>query len=102
MLMADHEGRLKLVSTICERPHVEEQYRLLVNEGPCRDCYVGDHPVSVADLRTALRRWPRLARPPWKPGSSPLTPCRYAAPGLRWGPWGSLELVPPTWATPIF
>lgn len=90
LLVDDGHDRLNLMSTICERPHSEGLFRLLVEEGPCRDCYVGDHAVSIADLRTALRRWPRFAPAAMEAGfiSAHAVPVRGAETAL-----GALGLV---------
>jgi GAF domain-containing protein len=61
LLLADSSRSLKVAVTSSERAHLLELYQLQSAEGPCLDCYRGGEPISVTDLDTAAKRWPRFA-----------------------------------------
>ncbi len=60
LLLADPLGRLRVLAATTEATRDLELFQLQADEGPCVDCYSSDHPVSVADLHTEVRRWPRF------------------------------------------
>jgi GAF domain-containing protein len=60
LLLADVRGHLHLMAATSEKTHDLELFQLQADQGPCLDCYATGEPVSVADLTTALERWPRF------------------------------------------
>lgn len=60
LLLADPRGQLHLMAATSDRTEELELIQLQADEGPCLDCYISGQPVSIADLRTASRRWPRF------------------------------------------
>lgn len=61
LLLADNTGSLKVAVTSSEKAHLLELYQLQSSEGPCLDCYRAGEQVSVSDLGSATKRWPRFA-----------------------------------------
>ena len=61
LMLADHQGRLRLVAASDERAEMLELFQVQAEEGPCQDCYRLAEPVIVTDLRQAASRWPRFA-----------------------------------------
>jgi GAF domain-containing protein len=61
LLLADEDGRLKVVVTSSEHARLLELYQLQSAEGPCLECYRRGRPVSVGDLESAAERWPKFA-----------------------------------------
>lgn len=59
-LLADPLGQLRLLAATSNQTHELELLQLQAEEGPCLECYATGQPVSVADLRTAITRWPRF------------------------------------------
>lgn len=60
LLLADPRGQLHLMAATSERTEEIELFQLQADEGPCLDCYASGDPVSIADLATAVGRWPRF------------------------------------------
>ena len=60
LLLADPLRQLRLLAATSEQARELELFQLQADEGPCVDCYSTDQPVSVADLRVAVRRWPQF------------------------------------------
>jgi ANTAR domain/GAF domain len=60
LLLADPLHRLRLLAATSEKARELELFQLQAEEGPCVDCYATGQPVSVADIRTAMERWPRF------------------------------------------
>jgi GAF domain-containing protein len=60
-LLADPLGQLRLLAATSEQARDVELFQLQADEGPCVQCYVTGHPVSVADVRSDLGQWPRFA-----------------------------------------
>lgn len=60
LLFADPFGKLKLMAATSEEARALELFQLQADEGPCLDSFASAEPVSVADLRVALARWPRF------------------------------------------
>jgi GAF domain/ANTAR domain len=60
LLLADPLEQLRLLAATSEQARTLELFQLQADEGPCVDCYTTGQPVSVADLRVAVRRWPQF------------------------------------------
>lgn len=60
LLLADAGGVLHLLAATSEEARHLEAFQLQREEGPCLDCYHTGRPVSVADLTTQTKRWPRF------------------------------------------
>ena len=60
VLLADPLHRLRLLAATSEQARELELFQLQADEGPCVDCYATGQPVSVADIRAAIKRWPRF------------------------------------------
>ena len=60
LLLADPLQQLRLLAVTSEQARELELFQLQADEGPCVDCYSTGQPVSVADLRVAVRRWPQF------------------------------------------
>lgn len=61
LLLADNNGRLRLMAASDERSELLELFQVQSLEGPCQDCYRQGVPVVNADLTEAADRWPRFA-----------------------------------------
>jgi GAF domain-containing protein len=61
LVLADERGRLQVVAAAPERAHLLELLGLAVREGPCRDTFTSDEPLTGVDLAAAPQRWPRFA-----------------------------------------
>jgi GAF domain/ANTAR domain len=59
-LLADPLKQLRLIAATSEAARDLELFQLQADQGPCVDCYRTGDPISVADLRSALDRWPRF------------------------------------------
>jgi hypothetical protein len=60
LLLADQDGRLRLIASSDEQVRMLELFQLQNDEGPCLDAYRTGTRVSQADLGGASARWPRL------------------------------------------
>ncbi len=60
LLLADPRRNLHLVAATSDRTDELELLQLQAEEGPCLDCFASGEPVSVADLASAIERWPRF------------------------------------------
>jgi hypothetical protein len=60
LLLAAPMDQLRLLAVTSEQARELELFQLQAEEGPCVDCYSTGDPVSVADLRVAVRRWPKF------------------------------------------
>ena len=60
LLLADPLQQLRLLAATAEQAREQELFQLQADEGPCVECYTTGRPVSVADLRPAVGRWPRF------------------------------------------
>ena len=58
ILLADPHRVLHVVAASSEATRALEVYQLQREQGPCLDSYRSGAPVSVADLRAAVIRWP--------------------------------------------
>jgi GAF domain-containing protein len=61
LLLADPRGELRVVAASSEQARLLELFQIQNDQGPCLECFRSGKPVSVADLSTAARRWPRFA-----------------------------------------
>jgi GAF domain-containing protein len=60
LLLADRRMTLRVVAASSEASRGLEIFQLQSLQGPCLDCYRDGTPVSVADLRLEVGRWPRF------------------------------------------
>src|ERR1043166_6447731 len=60
LLLTDLQGALQVVAASSERTRLLELFQLQTDQGPCLDCFRTGQPVSVADLPSAIDRWPRF------------------------------------------
>ena len=60
VLLADPLQQLRLLAATSEQARELELFQLQSDEGPCVECYTTGRPVSVADLRAVVERWPRF------------------------------------------
>jgi transcriptional regulator with GAF, ATPase, and Fis domain len=70
IMLADHQGKLRLIAASSERSRLLELFELEANEGPCVACYRGGEPATAADLRTPDERWPNFGRQALEAGFS--------------------------------
>ncbi|WP_104164298.1 GAF and ANTAR domain-containing protein [Cryobacterium sp. N22] len=62
ILLADGTGRLELVASTSEEAEIVEVMIVAAGAGPCIDCYKTGAVVSVPDIDTDPRDWPRFRR----------------------------------------
>ena len=60
LLLADPRHQLHLMAATSEQTHDLELFQLQADQGPCLDCYASGQPISVSDVQTEARRWPRF------------------------------------------
>lgn len=60
LLLADHQGSLHVLAASSEATRDLELFQLQCEQGPCLDCFRNGETVSVADLDSALPRWPQF------------------------------------------
>ncbi|WP_327357644.1 GAF and ANTAR domain-containing protein [Streptomyces sp. NBC_01304] len=60
VLLADHNGELRVMAASDEQVRLLELFQIQSNEGPCLECFHSGVPVTVADLSTQTERWPRF------------------------------------------
>lgn len=60
IMLADLNGRLRVVASSNEESNWTELMQLQADEGPCIDCVRSGRPVTVTDLHDADDRWPRF------------------------------------------
>ncbi|MFC9913098.1 ANTAR domain-containing protein [Streptomyces sp. NPDC127197] len=61
VLLADRDGKLRVMAASDERVRLLELFQLQNDEGPCLECFRTGVPVIVPDLGTVTARWPRFA-----------------------------------------
>ncbi|WP_369173442.1 GAF and ANTAR domain-containing protein [Streptomyces sp. R28] len=61
VLLADRDGKLRVMAASDERVRLLELFQLQNDEGPCLECFRTGAPVIVSDLGTVTARWPRFA-----------------------------------------
>jgi transcriptional regulator with GAF, ATPase, and Fis domain len=61
LMLADPEGRLRVVAATSDDVRLLETAQLHLDEGPCLECHRTGEPVTIVDMSTVPKRWPRLA-----------------------------------------
>ncbi|MFG2126640.1 ANTAR domain-containing protein [Streptomyces sp. NPDC048751] len=61
VLLADRDGRLRVMAASDEQVRLLELFQLQNDEGPCLECFRTGVPVIVPDLGTVTACWPRFA-----------------------------------------
>jgi GAF domain-containing protein len=61
LMLADADGRLRVMASSSERSRLLELMEVQNDEGPCLDCYRGGSAVLVDDLVVEPVRWPRFS-----------------------------------------
>ncbi|MFE6359867.1 GAF and ANTAR domain-containing protein [Streptomyces sp. NPDC057806] len=61
VLLADRDGKLRVMAASDERVRLLELFQLQNDEGPCLECFRTGAAMVVPDLGTATVRWPRFA-----------------------------------------
>ena len=87
-LLADPLGQLRLLAATSEQTHELELFQLQAEEGPCMECYATGQPVSVADLRAAISRWPRFVPAALEAGVASVHAVPMRAAGIVLGSLG--------------
>ena len=88
LLLGDPLGQLRLLAATSTQTWELELFQLQADEGPCVDCYASGEPVSVADLRTAVARWPRFVPAALEAGVASVHAVPMRAAGVVWGSLG--------------
>jgi transcriptional regulator with GAF, ATPase, and Fis domain len=60
VLLADQDGKLRLMAASDEQVRLLELFQLQNDEGPCLECFRTNTPVVVHDLTREIDRWPRF------------------------------------------
>lgn len=60
VLLADRDGRLRVMAASDEQVRLLELFQLQNDEGPCLECFRTGAPVIVHDLTREVDRWPRF------------------------------------------
>lgn len=60
IVLGDARRELRVVAASSEAAELMELLQLQNDEGPCLDCFQSAAPVSIADLASAVDRWPRF------------------------------------------
>jgi GAF domain-containing protein len=60
ILLADPTGDLELVASTSEEAEIVETIIVAAGEGPCIDCYEKAEHISVADIDTVAKKWPKF------------------------------------------
>jgi GAF domain-containing protein len=61
LLLADPQGRLRLMAATSDATELVELFQIQDDEGPCLECYRSQAPVLVPDIVAEAARWPRFA-----------------------------------------
>ena len=61
LLLADPQGRLRLMAATSDATELVELFQIQDDEGPCLECYRTQAPVLVPDIAAEAARWPRFA-----------------------------------------
>ncbi|WP_329362137.1 GAF and ANTAR domain-containing protein [Streptomyces sp. NBC_01483] len=60
VLLADRDGKLRVMAASDEQVRLLELFQLQKDEGPCLECFRTGTPVMVPDLTREAERWPRF------------------------------------------
>jgi GAF domain-containing protein len=60
ILLADKDGKLRVIAASSEQARLLELFQLQNDEGPCLEAYASGRAVVDTNLRDALSRWPRF------------------------------------------
>ncbi|WP_369273536.1 GAF and ANTAR domain-containing protein [Streptomyces sp. R11] len=60
VLLADRDGKLRVMAASDEQVRLLELFQLQNDEGPCLECFRTGTPVAVPDLTREADRWPRF------------------------------------------
>ncbi|MEV0936556.1 GAF and ANTAR domain-containing protein [Streptomyces phaeochromogenes] len=60
VLLADRDGKLRVMAASDEQVRLLELFQLQNDEGPCLECFRTGAPVIVPDLTREIDRWPRF------------------------------------------
>lgn len=60
VLLADQRGALRVAAASTEQTRLLELLQLQTDKGPCPECFHSGRPIEVADLSTAIHRWPQF------------------------------------------
>ncbi len=58
LVLADEEGRLRLMASTSDAMDVVELFEVQHDQGPCFDCWCSGEPVVASDLSEEHGRWP--------------------------------------------
>ncbi|MFC8247451.1 GAF and ANTAR domain-containing protein [Streptomyces chartreusis] len=61
VLLADRDGKLRVMAASDEQVRLLELFQLQNDEGPCLECFRTGVSVIVSDLGTVTARWPHFA-----------------------------------------
>lgn len=87
-LLADPFDQLHVLAATTKQARDLEILQLQADEGPCLECYATGQPVSVADLETVAKRWPRFVPAAREAGFSSVHAVPMRAAGLVLGSLG--------------
>ncbi|WP_406486949.1 ANTAR domain-containing protein [Streptomyces phaeochromogenes] len=60
VLLADRDGKLRVMAASDEQVRLLELFQLQNDEGPCLECFRTGAPAIVPDLTREIDRWPRF------------------------------------------
>ena len=60
VLLADRDGKLRVMAASDEQVRLLELFQLQNDEGPCLECFRTGAPVTAPDLTREADRWPRF------------------------------------------
>ncbi|MCX4761778.1 GAF and ANTAR domain-containing protein [Streptomyces sp. NBC_01275] len=60
VLLADRDGKLRVMAASDEQARLLELFQLQNDEGPCLECFSAGTPMIVPDLTREADRWPRF------------------------------------------
>ncbi|MDQ1023569.1 transcriptional regulator with GAF, ATPase, and Fis domain [Streptomyces umbrinus] len=60
VLLADRDGKLRVMAASDEQVRLLELFQLQNDEGPCLECFRTGQPVIIPDLTREVDRWPRF------------------------------------------
>lgn len=87
-LLADPLDQLRLLAATSEPARELELFQIEADEGPCVDCYTSGKPVSVADIRGGIERWPRFVPAAVEAGFASVHAVPMRAAGIAVGTLG--------------